>query len=73
MKYAKHIDIPTEKINKLRCSQIKIWKLPLVRYSTLMEAFCIFEYKILLLFLESNAQKNTLILSTSTSVKPMFN
>ena len=73
MKYAKYIDISTEKINKLRCSQIKIRKLPLVHYGMLMEAFCIFEYKILLLFPQNDAQKNTLILSTSTSVKPMFN
>ena len=48
MKYAKHIDIPTEKINKLRCSQIKIRKLPLVHYAMLMEASLIWVYKILL-------------------------
>jgi len=48
MKYAKHIDIPTEKINKLRCSQIKIRKLPLVHYGMLMEASLIWVYKILL-------------------------
>jgi len=40
MKYATHIDIPTEKINKLRCLQFQIRKLPLVHYAMLMEASC---------------------------------